>query len=162
MKRIKILTATVAACFILFSGCKKEMDSPVNPILDKVKPTPCDGATSPSTGWLLKQLTGWSKESANIITNEEAGKMAIFVAVFSENSSENQQFGVNGEYTAQLTKGFNDLKRFWDIQSDNISMVAAHGSILQDRNKILTLYKAEYGYSDEKANYYADFASHFI
>lgn len=82
--------------------------------------------------------------------------MAIFLSVFFENSSEKQSYGVNGEYTAQLNKSFKELQRFWDIKSDNIIMVAAHGSMLQDRNKVFTMYKAEYGYSDEKANYYAD------
>ncbi len=160
MKNFKLLTAVTALSLLLFFGCDNEMDSPVspvNPVLDKVEPTLCDSTkASPSNAWLLTQLTGWSEGSVNIIRNEEAAKMAIFVAVFSENSSENQQFGVNGEYTAQLTKSFNDLKRFWDTKSDNVIMVAAHGSMLQDRNKILTLYKAEYGYSDEKATYYAD------
>jgi hypothetical protein len=38
----------------------------------------------------------------------------------------------------------------------NIMMVATHGSMLQDRNKVFEVYKAEYGYPDEKANAYAD------
>lgn len=152
MKRINQFMAVTAICFAVLSGCE-DMDHPVIP--DIVEPTPCED-TSPSSTWLLKQLTGWSKESVKIIPNEDAAKLAIFVAIFSENSSENQSFGPKGEYTAQLTKTFKSLQRFSDIKSDKILLVAAHGSILQDRNKVLTVYKAEYGYSDEKANYYAD------
>lgn len=155
MKRFNIFALIFAFSFMLLAGCKKEMDHPVNPELAEVVPTDCDGNT-PSNSWLLKQLTDWSPASVKIILNGEAAKLAIFVAIFSENSSENQYYGMNGEYTAQLNKGFKDLKRFWDIKSDDIIMVAAHGSILQDRNKVLKVYKAEYGYSDEKANYYAD------
>ena len=129
------------------------MDHPVIP--DIVEPTPCSGI-SPSNLWLLEQIKGWSKGAVGILSNEEAAKMAIFVAIFSENSSENQYYGVNGEYTAQLNRSFKDLQRFWDIKSDNIIMVAAHGSMLQDRNKVLKVYKEEYGYSDEKASDYAD------
>jgi hypothetical protein len=155
MKRFFIFSLIFTFSFMLLAGCKKELDHPVNPDLPEVVPTPC-GGTSLSNLWLLKQITGWSREAVDILSNEEVAKMAIFVAIFSENSSENQTYGVNGEYTAQLNKGFKDLKRFWDIKSDNIIMVAAHGSMLQDRNKILKVYKAEYGYSDEKANYYTD------
>ncbi|MET3112509.1 hypothetical protein AAKU52_000220 [Pedobacter sp. CG_S7] len=155
MKRFNIFALIFTFSFMLLAGCKKEMDHPVNPDLAEVVPTDC-GGTSPSNLWLLEQLTGWSQGAVNIISNEEAAKLAIFVAIFSENSSENQYYGMNGEYTAQLNKGFKDLKRFWDIKSDDIIMVAAHGSMLQDREKVLKVYKAEYGYSDEKANYYAD------
>jgi hypothetical protein len=152
MKRINQFMAVTAICFAVLVGCN-DSDHPVIP--DVVEPTDCDAA-SPSSDWLVKQLTGWSKESVKIIPNEEAAKLAIFAAIFSENSSENQTFGPKGEYTAQLTKTFKSLQRFSDIKSDKILLVAAHGSILQDRNKVLTVYKAEYGYSDEKANYYAD------
>jgi hypothetical protein len=155
MKHFNISALIFAFSFMLLAGCKKEIDHPVNPDLAEVVPSDCDGA-SPSNNWLIKQLTGWGQGAVNIISNEEAAKLAIFVAIFSENSSENQYYGVNGEYTAQLDKGFKDLKRFWDIKSGDIIMVAAHGSILQDRDKVIKVYKAEYGYSDEKANYYAD------
>ncbi|MBC8111350.1 MAG: hypothetical protein H7Y04_09855, partial [Verrucomicrobia bacterium] len=158
MKNLKLFTVIVAFSSMLFLGCNKEIDSPdspINPVLDKVVPTPCN-ITTPVNLWLGKQFAGWSQEATKILTNEEVAKMAIFIAVFSENSSENQYYGVNGEYTVQLNKGFKDLKRFWDTKSDNIIMVAAHSSMLQDRNKVFVMYKAEYGYSDEKADFYAD------
>ena len=150
--RINLFTLILVFSFILLDGCK-ERDHPVIP--DIVEPTPCDGISA-SNGWFLEQINGWSPGAVQILSNEEAAKLAIFVAIFSEHSSENQHFGVNGEYTAQLNKTFKDLKRFWDIKSDNILMVAAHGSMLQNRNKVLTVYKAEYGYNEEKANYYVD------
>jgi hypothetical protein len=155
MKNLKLLIVIATFASILFFGCDKEMDGPINPVLDKVKPTSC-GGVSPSNLWLLKQITGWSQGAVNIISNQEAAKMAIFLSVFFENSSENQSYGVNGKFTAQLNKSFNDLKRFWDTNSGNVTMVAAHGYMLQDRNKVIILYKAEYGYSEVKANYYAD------
>ena len=154
MKNLKLFAAVATFFSILFLGCDKEIDGPIipiNPVLDKVVPTPCTVVTPVNT-WLGKQFAGWSQEATKILTNEEVAKMAIFLAVFFENSSEKQYYGVNGEYTAQLTKTFTDLKRFWDTKSDNIILVAAHSSILQDRNKIFTMYKAEYKYNDEKAN----------
>jgi hypothetical protein len=42
------------------------------------------------------------------------------------------------------------------IELDNIILVATHGSILQDRDKVIATFKAPaYGFSDEKANAYA-------
>jgi hypothetical protein len=128
------------------------MDHAVIP--DIVEPTPC--SISSSNLWLLDQIKGWSKGAVDILSNEEAAKMAIFVAIFSEDRSENQYYGVDGEYTGQLNETFKGLQRFWDIRSDNIIMVAAHGSMLQERNKILKVYKEEYGYSDQRASDSAD------
>jgi hypothetical protein len=37
-------------------------------------------------------------------------------------------FGVNGEYTQQLTSEMKNLKRFWDINSADIELVPLHGA----------------------------------
>ncbi|WP_026629853.1 hypothetical protein [Dyadobacter alkalitolerans] len=155
MKRINLFAVIFTVSFVLLFSCKEIMDHPVNPDLPEVIPTPCEGI-SPSNLWLLKQISGWSKGAISILSNEEAAKMAIFVAIFTEEDSENQYYGVKGEYTAQLKRTFKDLQGFWDINSDNIIMAAAHGSMLQDRDKVIKVYQAEYGYSVEKANKYAD------
>ncbi|MCE7064031.1 hypothetical protein [Dyadobacter sp. CY326] len=155
MKRSNLFAVIFTVSFVLLFSCKEIMDHPVNPDLPEVIPTPCEGI-SPSNLWLLKQISGWSKGAISILSNEEAGKLGIFVAMFSEEDSEKQYFGVKGEYTAQLKKTFKNLQGFWDINSDNILMVAAHGTMLQDRDKVINVYQAEYGYSLEKANKYAD------
>lgn len=155
MKRINLCAVIFTVSFVLLFGCKEIIDHPVNPDLPEVVPTPCAGI-SPSNLWLLEQIAGWSKGAVGILSNEEAAKMAIFVAIFTEEDPENQYYGVKGEYTAQLKKSFKALQRFWDINSDNIVMVAAHGSMLQDRDKVAKVYQAEYGYRVEMANKYAD------
>lgn len=160
MKNLKLFTAVTAFSLLLLAGCEEEMDSPVynpNPDLAEVEPTPCDDP--PLRNWLLQEYLSWGGiEEILLATSGELimDQLALLHTLYFENSSANQSFGLNGEYTDQLNKTFTDLKRFWDIESDNIMMVATHGSMLQDRNKVITMYKAHYGYSDEKANAYAD------
>ncbi|GAB3286733.1 hypothetical protein GCM10027348_00780 [Hymenobacter tenuis] len=83
--------------------------------------------------------------------------LPTYDAYVFENSSENQYFGVKGEYTQPLTKAFKDLRRFWNIQTSDMVLAAMHGSMLQDRSKIIRTYKAVYGLDDASAAYYADF-----
>jgi len=82
--------------------------------------------------------------------------MANLYAIHFENSPDNQYFGVNGEFTDQVNKTFVELERFWNIPSINMIKAAAHGSMMQDRSKVLKMYKQVFGYSDSKANQYAD------
>ncbi len=88
-------------------------------------------------------------------------QLALGHAVFYETSATNQFFGFKGEYSNLVNKEFTSLKRFWDIKSDNIDMVAAHGSMLQDRNKVFKTYKA-YGLNDRQANDKADSVATFL
>ncbi|MFE2087985.1 hypothetical protein [Streptomyces sp. NPDC059460] len=48
-------------------------------------------------------------------------------ALFFGSESKSNTFGVNGEYTNELTSESKDLKRFWDIYSDDIQLVPMHG-----------------------------------
>ncbi|MFE7239700.1 hypothetical protein [Streptomyces sp. NPDC057580] len=48
-------------------------------------------------------------------------------ALLFGSESKSNTFGVNGEYTNELTSESKDLKRFWDISSDDIQLVPMHG-----------------------------------
>jgi hypothetical protein len=156
MKKIIILTAAISACLILFFGCRKTIDQPAVPDLAEVEPGPC--TMPPLRLWLFEQFVSWGKEPAIIAASEELqmSNLANFYALYFENSPENQYFGVNGEHTDQVDKTFIDLKHFWNIRLKNLITVASHGSMLQDRGKVLKMYKYIYRYSDEKANRFTD------
>ncbi|RYG09634.1 MAG: hypothetical protein EOO07_23530 [Chitinophagaceae bacterium] len=126
------------------------------PDLAEVQPSPC--TNPPLILWLFEQYVSWGEEPTMIAASEELhmSDLANFHTLYYENSAENQYFGINGEHTDQVTSDFKDLQRFWNIQSKNIIVVAAHGSMLQDRSKVLKMYKNIYHYSDVKANKYAD------
>ncbi len=160
MKNIKLFTAITALFFLLFSGCEDEKDSPpaYNPYPDlaEVDSTVTCGRP-PLTRWLFQQLFSFGVETLPIIQDADIKilDLAGMHSAYFENSSANQSFGPNGEYTDQINKTFTDLKRFWNIELGNIILVAYRGSMLQDRNKVIATYKAD-GYPDEKANNYAD------
>lgn len=156
MKSLRSFLAVTALSLTLFAGCKDVVDHPVNPDLAEVVPTPC--TNPPLHSWLFKQFASWGEGPTLIAASQELRMpdLAIFHTLYFENSSENQYYGAKGEHTDQINKSFKDLKSFWDIEAENIFTVAAHGSMLQDRSKVIKMYTKIYGYSNDKASKYAD------
>lgn len=161
MKNLKLVTAITALFFLLLSACKDEPDGPAynpNPDLAEVDSTVfCNDPAL--RNWLLQQYVGWGGlEEILLATSGQLtmDQVTLMHALYFENSAANQSFGPEGEYTDRLNKTFADLKRFWDIDGDKIVMVATHGSVLQDRTKVIATYKAQYGYPDQKTNAFAD------
>ena len=217
MKHFNILTALITVCFVLLTGCQKEMKpdsmlsqnmlnsdnkTSVNPSAKKLaefkekmaklkeslpadfqkklqenrkfiqKTDPqyremvlralkvevaCDDNTV-LFQWLGQQLADWDADLFDYVFNQfDAIDLPFFYSVIYENSSANQSFGINGEYTRVLTKTFKDLKRFWNIQTDDIVMVPMHGSMLRDREKLIKTYmNAFVGIDQELAERLAD------
>ncbi|WP_412538884.1 hypothetical protein R8Z50_23885 [Longispora sp. K20-0274] len=61
-------------------------------------------------------------------------------------------FGVNGEYTTTLTHAFRDVKRFWDIASDDILFVPMHGAdVFGDERRTARSLALLYGVSESEA-----------
>jgi hypothetical protein len=122
----------------------------------KLAESTCNDNTA-SSQWLDQQLADWNNTIINYVVTTAMLDLPTYDALLFENSSANQTFGSSGQYTQKLTKTFKDLKRFWNIDSQNIVLAAMHGSMLTDRAKLLRTYKAAFGLDDESANYYADF-----
>lgn len=116
---------------------------------------PCD-ANTPMRQWLLGQRSDWQPLARNYVNATVMVNLPTYDALLFENSSANQVFGQNGEYTQRLTKTFKDLQRFWNIQSQGIVLAAMHGRMLQDRAKVIRTYKAVYELNDADATYFAD------
>lgn len=55
------------------------------------------------------------------------GTLAMYDAMLTADDPKSTTFGVNGEYTNQLRSEGKDLKKFWDIDSDDIQIVPMHG-----------------------------------
>jgi hypothetical protein len=122
----------------------------------KLEESTCNDNTA-SSQWLDQQLADWNSTIINYVITTAMLDLPTYDALIFENSSANQRFGSSGQYTQRLTKAFKDLKRFWNIDSENIVLAAMHGTMLTDRTRILRTYKAGFGLDDESANYYADF-----
>lgn len=121
-----------------------------------IEPSSCNAST-PVNQWLNQQLADWDSDMVTYLVIADMLKLPMYNALLFENSSANQYFGTKGQYTQKMTKTFKDLKRFWNIQSDNIVLAAMHGNILQDRSKLIRTYQAAYGMSANNAAAYADF-----
>lgn len=161
MKYLRFLMAVTAFSFMLFSGCEEDLEGPAyNPYPDLAEVDSVACEDPPVRSWLFQEIGSWgSLEVALLVLSGELriDQLASRHSLYFENSPANQSFGPNGEYTDQINKTFTDLKRFWDIEADDIILVAFRGSMLQDRNKVVATFTSpEYGYSDEKANAYAD------
>jgi hypothetical protein len=122
----------------------------------KLEESTCNDNTA-SSQWLDQQLADWNSTIINYVVTTAMLDLPTYDALIFENSSANQRFGSSGQYTQRLTKAFKDLKRFWNIDSENIVLAAMHGTMLTDRTRILRTYKAGFGLDDASANYYADF-----
>ncbi len=122
----------------------------------KLEESSCNDNTA-SSQWLDQQLADWNSTIINYVLTTAMLDLPTYDALLFENSSANQKFGAEGQYTQRLTKAFKDLKRFWNIQAENIVLAPMHGTMLTDRAKLLRTYKAAFGLDDPSANYYADF-----
>ncbi len=119
-------------------------------------PTPCDANTI-LYQWLDIDLADWSSDAFYYAFYSGIVDLPTYDALLFENSSANQYFGLEGEHSQQLTKSLKDLNRFWNIQSGGIVMVAMHGNMLQDREKVIRIYRVLTGNSLQAAESYADF-----
>ena len=120
------------------------------------EPASCN-ANTPVHLWLDKQLADWNSEVIGYVLDLGMLDLPTYDAIVFENSSANQYFGVNGEYTQRLTKTFKDLKRFWNIQSNDMVLAAMHGSMLGDRDKVIRTYVAVFNIDRATAAKLADF-----
>jgi hypothetical protein len=89
------------------------------------------------------------------IANTLAVEPAIFTAIFARyadlvptyeallfhSASEPQSFGYNGEFTKTMVKAERDIKRFWDIPSADIQVLAMHGDVLLDTVRTADTYR---------------------
>lgn len=115
----------------------------------------CDASTALNV-WLSNQLADWDGDASFFAVFTGMLDFPTYYTLFFENSSANQHFGIHGEYSQQINKTFKDLKRFWNIQSGDIILAGLHGSMLQDREKVILMDEIIFGDSKEVAEYYAD------
>ncbi len=126
-----------------------------------IVPTTCDDNTA-LFQWLDQELADWDEDVIFFAIISGMLDFPTYDALLFENSSANQYFGVNGEYSQRVTKTFKDLKRFWNIQSSGIVLAAMHGSMLRDRNKLIRIDMILFGDSQPVAEFWADLILEFL
>src|SRR5215207_1339265 len=61
-------------------------------------------------------------------------------ALYFQTSATPQTYGYNGQFTNVVLNTERDVKSFWDIKSDDIQVVAMHGSMLLDQKRVAKTY----------------------
>lgn len=120
-----------------------------------IEPTECDDNTAVSQ-WLNNELTDWDSDVVFFAVLTGMLDFPTYDALLFVNSSDNQYYGINGEFSHSNAKGFKDLKRFWNIETNGMVIGAMHGNMLLDREKVIRTDMAVYGDSRSAAEYWAD------
>jgi outer membrane murein-binding lipoprotein Lpp len=123
--------------------------------LHAIEPTACNDNTQLNQ-WLGQQLADWNDEVIFYALATGMLDFPTYDALLFENSSSDQYFGTKGQYTHSVTKTFKDLQRFWNIETNDIQLVAMHGNMLLNRDKIIRIDMILYGDSPADAAAWAD------
>jgi hypothetical protein len=108
---------------------------------------------SPINTWLDDAIDrSLAVEPARFLTAYSylADLLPTYEALYFQTSATPQSFGVDGRHTKTIEKAERDLKRFWDIESSDIQVVAMHGSMLVDTLRTARTYQL-FGYSPAQA-----------
>ncbi|HEU4698770.1 MAG TPA: hypothetical protein VFS40_06285 [Gemmatimonadales bacterium] len=108
----------------------------------------CPPSTPISDWWLQQALAFRDQEPAlfqTLYVDWLADLIPTYEALYFETTATPQYFGYHGEYNRIMAKTEKDVKRFWDIRSDDIQLVAMHGTVLQDVERTAATYEAVFG-----------------
>ena len=108
-------------------------------------------AGSPLDDWYSAQADRVEAEAPGLLFylywNLAADIVPTYEALFFQTTATPQYFGYGGEFTKVLGKTERDVKRFWDIQSEDIQLIGLHGTMLQDPARVAATYEAVFGLS---------------
>jgi hypothetical protein len=120
-----------------------------NLVQQAINPGDYQCATTPLIDWVTASLKDMSiNDLLNVLV---VLQLPTYYSLAYESDSTPQTFGVNGEYSTTLEHTFKDLKRFWNLPTPEIQLVAMHGSILTDPVKAGEAAQVVYGLTDEQA-----------
>ena len=80
-------------------------------------------------------------ELFRLVVEFGADQVPLVDALFFLDESTPQEFGYNGEFNKVMQKTERDVKRFWDIRSDDILLLAMKGTMLQDEARVAAVYE---------------------
>jgi hypothetical protein len=110
--------------------------------------------TAPDT-YVGTLLGGLSSTHLQFLLNSGALDFPTYDALFY-GASADPTYALTPEYRQQLTSSFRDARRFWDIESDDIELMAMHGKpVLQDPARLDRLLDEWFGFSSAEAAEYA-------
>jgi len=115
--------------------------------------------STPLIDWLIGRIDEVATQEPDIFDllflQLAADAIPTYEAFFFETADSPQFFGYNGEYTQRIAKVERDVKNFWDIPSDNINVVAMHGTVLLNEEKSAATYELLFGLDPATAAFIA-------
>ena len=104
-------------------------------------------APTPLITWYLDQEDAIEPEIYDILWNNLADLVPTYEALLLHEEGEGgpEYFGYNGEYTRVMLKTEKDIRRFWDIRSDDIQLLGLHGTMLTDTARVAAAYREIFG-----------------
>jgi hypothetical protein len=115
----------------------------------------CPPSTAVINWWLgeVNEFIDDDPDGFNLLYNELlADLIPTYEALYFQTDDTPQYFGYNGEYTQVMQKTHSDVKRFWDIRSDDIQLIGMHGTMLQDSERVARTYREVFGLSAADAD----------
>lgn len=104
----------------------------------------CSSAT-PIRSWLSGEIARADQDNLDLLLDDlVADLIPTYEALFFQTEDTPQYFGYNGEFTKVMQKTDRDVKRFWDISSDDIQLLAMHGTVLQDVERVAATYQVAF------------------
>lgn len=119
------------------------------------------------TDWLNDSLVPAIEEGAlpdlvTIVNGLGAANVPINYAIYFQTDDTPQYIGSEGQFTHVVEKTERDVKDFWDIFSDDIQLIGAHGSILTDVTAVAPIYQLQLEVSPGEALAIASFVRSII
>jgi hypothetical protein len=106
-----------------------------------VVPTTCDDNTA-LVQYFLTRAFEIPLPTLILLINRFADLVPTYEALLFQTRDDDTFFGFNGEYDHRMNKTERDVKRFWDIQSADIQVLAMHGTVLADPSRTVPTYRS--------------------
>ena len=103
-----------------------------------VVPTTCED--TPFANYFLARAFEIPLPTLFLLLNRFADQVPTYEALLFGVDDNSTFIGYNGEYTQRMNRTERDVKRFWDIDSDDIQVFAMHGTMLADPSRTIPTY----------------------
>ncbi|WP_067170545.1 hypothetical protein [Microtetraspora niveoalba] len=113
--------------------------------LSAIDPNDYQCADTTLTAWLDQRLEGADFGTILIVVLLGGLDVPAYDALLFKSGDDPQSYGENGEYTTTVTHELRDLKKFWDIKSDDIRGVAMHSDTLKDADRTARVLEVLWG-----------------
>lgn len=111
-----------------------------------VIPTACNPST-PVRDWAAAQRADWTAADQQLADAVNSFQPLLYDALLWPADS-GSTFGLQGEFSTDITHTFRDLGRFWDIDPAGIRLVPMKGTMLTDPARMYRLFHVVYGLPD--------------